>query len=88
MHAEAAGLNFSTMFAESVRKSLIEADPSFDDVHEEVFANELTTLRFELFGLARLGSRRRAGHQPALLVSASADSQKGGPLSTGSPFSV
>lgn len=46
------GINAGAIFLDTIRQSIVNADPSFGDIDEALFSDELTALRFEMFGLA------------------------------------
>jgi len=48
------GLNVDSIYFDTVRQSVIEADSSFVSVEPQLFAAEMTVLRFEVFGIAWL----------------------------------
>lgn len=58
-----ADIDSNSIYFDTVRKSVVEVAASFADVGPELFAAEMTALRFELFGLAwlhRLGDKQTA----------------------------
>jgi hypothetical protein len=48
------GIDAGQVYVETVRRSVMEADPSFEGVETASLATEITAIRFEVFGLAWL----------------------------------
>ena len=49
-----AGIDVGKIFFDTVKKSIVEVNPSFAAVDDELLADEFRLLRFEMFGLAML----------------------------------
>ena len=54
LHPNIEGLSVGSIYFDTVRQSIIEADSSFASVDPQLFAAEMTVLRFEVFGIAWL----------------------------------
>lgn len=54
LHPNIEGLDVSSIYFDTVRQSVIEADSSFASVDLQLFTDEMTVLRFEVFGIAWL----------------------------------